>query len=214
MKKGSVLIAVLASTFGISTLSAPPAYGYTLQQGVSSAQVLDLQQRLGSLGLFKAGSTGYYGPATKKAVMSFQRQAGLPASGNADEKTVSVLNQTVGPDPTVLEQMARIIHSEARGESFEGKVAIGAVVLNRVQSGAFPDSITEVIFQPGQFSAIKDGQYNLTPDSSAYEAAKAALNGADPTNGALYYYNPKLATSSWSKKRPKIIQIDQHIFTS
>lgn len=212
MKKGSVLVTILACTLGLSTI-AQSASAFSLNKGSKSEHVLDLQQRLSSLGIFKSGATGYYGSVTMNAVKKFQRQAGLPADGEADSKTISVLNQTVAPDPTVLEQMARVIHSEARGESYKGQVAIGAVILNRVQSDAFPDSITEVIFQPGQFSSLRDGQYNLTPGPSAFQAAKAALNGADPTDGALYYYNPKIATSTWSKKRPAKIQIDQHIFT-
>lgn len=101
--------------------------------------------------------------------------------------------------------MARMIYSEARGESYQG--------LNRVQSNQFPDSITCVLFQPGQFSSVPDGQYWLTPDQTAYQAVRAALNGADPTGGALFYYNPKVATSSWSKSRPQIVTIGNHVFT-
>ncbi|TMV49467.1 cell wall hydrolase [Paenibacillus mesophilus] len=208
MKKGSVLVIAL----GMIILSTQ-AGAISLEQGSRSEHVLDLQQRLSSLGYFKAGITGYYGSVTNTAVKKFQTKAGLPASGQADAHTLSALNEASAPDQTVLEQMARMIHAEARGESFLGQVAVGAVILNRVQSDAFPDSITEVIFQPGQFSAIRDGQFNLTPSPTAYEAAKAALNGSDPTNGALYYYNPKIATSSWSKKRPIKARIDRHVFT-
>ncbi len=214
MKKGSVLIMLLICSFGL-TATSNSAHALTLEKGSKSEHVLDLQQRLSTLGLFKVGITGYYGSVTYNAVKKFQKNSGLPVNGKADSNTIALLQQSAAPDPKndELEQMARIIHSEARGESFQGQVAIGAVVLNRVQSGKFPDSISEVIFQPGQFSAVKDGQYYLTPNQSAYEAAKAALNGSDPTNGALYYYNPKIATSSWSKKRPMMITIDRHVFT-
>jgi N-acetylmuramoyl-L-alanine amidase len=213
MKKGSVLVSFISCfIIGLAAMTTS-AYALTLKQGAQSEHVLDLQQRLGALGIFKAGITGYYGSKTNEAVKTFQSQSGLPSTGVADDATLSELNKAVEPDTTVLEQMAKMIHSEARGESFLGQVAVGAVILNRVQSDKFPDSITEVIFQPGQFTSIRDGQFNLTPSPMAFEAAKAALNGSDPTDGALYYYNPEIATSSWSKKRPIKIRIDRHVFT-
>ncbi|MEF3306365.1 cell wall hydrolase [Paenibacillus sp. GYB003] len=193
---------------------AVPAGAITLEKGSRSEHVLTLQEQLRSLGYLKAGSTGYFGSATKAAVQTFQTNAGLSATGVADDATIAELNRAAAPEQDVLEQLARVIYAEARGESFAGQVAIGAVVLNRVQSDAFPDSITDVIFQPGQFTCIQDGQYDLTPDATAFEAAKAALNGDDPTNGALYYYNPRLATSSWSKSRPIQVRIDRHVFTN
>ncbi|MBP1155790.1 MULTISPECIES: cell wall hydrolase [unclassified Paenibacillus] len=212
MKKGSVLVTLIACTLGLTAM-AMPVGAAALEKGTKSEHVLDLQLRLSTLGHFQAGATGYYGSITHNAVKKFQKQKGLLANGKADPKTLSLLKKSADPKQNVLEQLARVIHAEARGESFQGQVAVGAVVLNRVQSNEFPDSITKVIFQPRQFSAIQDGQYNLTPGSSAYRAAKAALNGSDPTDGALYYYNPKIATSSWSKSRPMKVRIDQHVFT-
>jgi len=114
--------------------------------------------------------------------------------------------------PDDLELLARIINAEARGESFEGKVAVGAVVLNRVQHPGFPKSIREVVYQPGQFTAVTDKQINLLPDDSAYRAAEAALEGQDPSKGAIYYYNPKLATDPWIKKRSVVCNIGNHRF--
>ncbi|HHV64376.1 MAG TPA: spore cortex-lytic protein [Peptococcaceae bacterium] len=111
-----------------------------------------------------------------------------------------------------LEILARIIYAEARGESFEGQVAVGAVVLNRVQHPDFPKTIREVIYQPGQFTAVKDKQIELTPDERAYQAAQAALEGLDPSNGALYYYNPKTATDKWIRTRSVIRNIGNHCF--
>lgn len=212
MKKVSLLVTLIACTLGLTAM-AMPADAAALEKGSKSEHVLDLQLRLNTLGYFQAGETGYYGSITYEAVKEFQKQFGLPANGKADPKTLSLLEQSAAPKQNVLEQLARVIHAEARGESFQGQIAVGAVVLNRVQSNSFPDSITEVIFQPGQFTAIQDGQYNLAPGSSAFQAAKAALNGSDPTNGALFYYNPKIATSSWSKSRPMKVRIDQHVFT-
>jgi N-acetylmuramoyl-L-alanine amidase len=157
--------------------------------------------------------TGYYGSVTEESVRKFQKDNKLPVDGEADKETVAKLKQKAKPKQSTLEQLARIIYSEARGESFEGQVAVGSVVLNRVHSSAFPDSISEVIFQPGQFTAIDDGQYWLTPNKSAYAAAQEALKGTDKTKGALFYYNPELATSSWSKARAKIKKIGNHVFT-
>ncbi len=111
-----------------------------------------------------------------------------------------------------LEILARIIHAEARGESFEGQVAVGAVVLNRVQHPDFPKSIREVVYQPGQFTAVEDRQINLKPDDKAYQAAEAALEGQDPSNGAIFYYNPKIATDRWIKSRNIIRSIGNHKF--
>ena len=203
---------MIACTFAFFG-TAEPASAASITYGSQSENVLDLQERLSALGYLKAGITGYYGPATKEAVRKFQKAYRLPADGEADSATVSQLQKAVSPKNTVLEQMARIIYSEARGETFVGQVAIGAVVLNRVQSPLFPDSITEVIFQKGQFSAVDDGQYWLTPNQTAYQAARAALNGWDPALGSLFYHNPKIATSTWSLLRPKVVTIGNHVFT-
>jgi N-acetylmuramoyl-L-alanine amidase len=212
MKKIPALISLCACAFGVMG-TACPASAQSLQQGTQSEQVLDMQEKLSELGYFHVGTTGYYGAITAKSLKAFQRDHGLAASGAADSNTLSKLGKSVPSSRTVLEQMARVIYSEARGESFQGQVAVGAVVLNRVQSERFPDSITEVIFQPGQFSSVDDGQYHLSPDTSAYRAASKALNGTDPTNGALFYYNPDIATSSWSKERTATTTIGNHVFT-
>jgi N-acetylmuramoyl-L-alanine amidase len=111
-----------------------------------------------------------------------------------------------------MECLARTIYGEARGEPYEGKVAVAAVVLNRLESGLFGNSVREVIFQRGAFTAVSDGQYYLTPDSTSYQAARAALQGWDPTNGALYYWNPITATSKWIWSRPIIKTIGRHVF--
>ncbi|WP_261305120.1 cell wall hydrolase [Paenibacillus andongensis] len=209
-KKLQALICVCS--LGVMGIAAPVG-AQSLGQGTQSDQVLDMQERLSALGYFKTGITGYYGNQTKNAVKKFQAGYGLSVDGEADSLTLSKLKNTISPKQSVLDELARIIHSEARGESFLGQVAVGAVVLNRVQSEKFPDSITEVIHQPGQFSAVDDGQFNLKPNLSAYRAAKAALNGLDPTTGALYFYNPDIAQASWSKKRPAKITIGNHVFT-
>lgn len=212
IKQAVITLSVSACALGLMVM-ASPAGAMTLNIGTQSEHVLNLQERLSSLGYFKKGITGYYGKITKEAVRDFQKAYGLSVTGSADSATLAKLNQMVGSKQITLDQLARIIYAEARGESFKGQVAVGAVVLNRVQSNAFPDSITEVIFQPGQFSAIRDGQYSLKPNQAAYDAARSALNGWDPTGGALYYYNPHTATSSWSKSRPTLSSIGNHVFT-
>ena len=108
--------------------------------------------------------------------------------------------------------LAKMIHGEARGESYVGKVAVGAVILNRVKDKKFPDSVYSVCFQPGAFDAVTDGQYYLEPNQSSINAAKAAINGWDPTYGALYYWNPATATSKWIWSRKIITQIGKHVF--
>ncbi|GAK39825.1 cell wall hydrolase [Paenibacillus urinalis] len=213
LTKRLMICAALLGAYG--TVAAPAgASAAVMQQGIQSADVLDLQERLSSIGFMNAGSTGYYGKATEQAVRSFQKQFGLKIDGIAGPETISVLKKKAPINQTSLNQLAKAIHGEARGESFEGQVAVGAVILNRVQSDAFPDSITEVILQPRQFTAVDDGQYNLAPDETAIKAAKSALNGWDPSGGALYYYNPEIATSEWSKERPAIKQIGNHLFTN
>ena len=108
--------------------------------------------------------------------------------------------------------LARTIYAEGRGEPYVGQVAIGAVVLNRVASSAFPNTISGVVYQKHAFTAVSDGQINLTPDETAMRAAQDAVNGWDPTGGAIYYYNPAIATSSWIFTRQTIAVIGKHVF--
>ncbi|WP_260989831.1 cell wall hydrolase [Paenibacillus xylanexedens] len=208
----SMLLGACAMTLGL-TVAAPSAGAQKLEQGIRSEHVVQLQEQLNELGYFDAGVTGYYGTITKSAVREFQQAQGLSADGVAGPVTLNRLNQKVKAEGETLRQLAKLIHGEARGESFEGQVAVGAVVLNRVQSGEFPSSISEVIFQKGQFTAVDDGQFNLKPTATSFKAARQALNGVDPTHGALFYYNPKIATSEWSKSRPTLLTIGQHDFT-
>ncbi|MCP1185556.1 cell wall hydrolase [Paenibacillus sp. 1781tsa1] len=208
----SMLLGACALTLGL-TVVAPSAGAQKLEQGVRSEHVLQLQEQLSDLGYFDAGMTGYYGSITKSAVREFQQAQGLSADGVAGPATLNRLNKKAKAEGETLRQLAKLIHGEARGESFEGQVAVGAVVMNRVHSDLFPSSISKVIFQKGQFTAVDDGQFNTKPTATSYKAARKALNGVDPTNGALYYYNPKIATSVWSKSRPTLLTIGQHDFT-
>lgn len=122
--------------------------------------------------------------------------------------------QTTDYTDSDIQLMARAINGEARGESYEGQVAVGAVILNRVKSSEFPNTISGVIYQPGAFTAVSDGQINepISEDSTVYKAARDALNGWDPTNGCLYYFNPNTATSSWIWSREIVKTIGKHNF--
>jgi spore germination cell wall hydrolase CwlJ-like protein len=138
------------------------------------------------------------------------------AVSEQQETTDPAEAQQIDPHPEIsaeeLEILAKVIYSEARGEPFEGKVAVGSVVLNRTKSTHFPDTIGDVVFQRGAFTAVKDGQYSLEPDQEAYEAAIEAVNGWDPTGDALYYYNPEISTSKWIRSRTPTTQIGNHVF--
>ncbi len=231
MRKLPAFIASCACAVGMTFLAAP-ADAALLTQGTRSPDVVQLQRQLANKGYFYANTTGYYGSITSNAVKQFQRDHGLSVDGVAGPATLSKLGTkssgivtasasansgsrgSYTADQESVNILAHIIYGEARGESFEGQVAVGAVVLNRVQSGEFPSTIWGVVMQPGQFTAVADGQYYLKPNQTAYDAARQALRGVDPTNGSLYYYNPRIATSQWSMRRPAVITLGQHIFTN
>ena len=186
--------------------------------GSSGKEVTAIQDALRDRGLFQGESTGYYGTKTQAAVKQFQRQKGLTVDGIAGPQTLSALGISVGTVPQATESniylLARIISAEARGESYTGQVAVGAVVLNRVEHPSFPDTISGVIYQKGAFTAVTDGQFDQPIASSAYNAARDALNGWDPSGGAIYYYNPDKTSNKWIKSRPVITRIGNHLFCS
>jgi N-acetylmuramoyl-L-alanine amidase len=199
---------ILGSSLGPATKAeAAPMLAYGSQNG----DVWDLQFRLSTRGYLSVQSTGYYGSMTEKAVRKFQRDYGLRVDGIAGPKTWEKLKK-VSVNKYELDKLARLIHGEARGEPFKGQVAVGAVVMNRLQSPKFPDTIHEVIFEPGAFTAVDDGQYFLTPSKTAYRAALEAVKGWDPTYNSLYYFNPDTATSKWIWTRPQTLKIGKHIF--
>ena len=189
------------------------------QYGSRGEEVTKIQTRLKSWGYFSGEVTGYYGSQTTEAVKRFQQKHGLSATGVADRKTLELIgisssSSGASVSNADLELLARIISAEARGEPYIGQVAVGAVVLNRVESSSFPDSISGVVYQPGAFTAITDGQINEAVTDSARRAARDALNGSDPTGGALYYYNPDKTSNRWIRSRPVITRIGQHLFCS
>lgn len=220
---------VLFSVQQTSKLEDAAAYGQdieaaVLKEGSRGNDVKTVQDKLRRWGYYKGSVDGIYGPKTKEAVKYFQRKNELTADGIVGKKTFEALgmmeqangsgsqssNNGYTNSDTYL--LARCIYGEARGESYTGQVAVGAVVLNRVKSPDFPNTISGVIYQKHAFTAVSDGQINLTPDQTAINAAKDALNGWDPTGGCLYYYNPVTATSEWIFSRETVITIGKHVF--
>lgn len=186
----------------------------------TTAENRTIQTKLKRWGYYIGNVDGIYGPLTKEAVKYFQRKNGLSVDGIVGPKTAAALGMTLSSSSSSsssisssdLNLLAKCVYAEARGESYVGQVAIAAVVLNRVESPSFPNTIAGVIYQPYAFTAVDDGQINLTPNSTAYKAAQDALNGWDPTYGAIYYYNPATATSSWIWSRQTTVTIGNHVF--
>ena len=199
-----------------------------LRQGSNGGEVKEVQRRLKQWGYYTGAVDGVFGAGTKKAVIAFQKKNGLTADGIVGASTYKALgmnnsynmlvNQaqsgstSSGYTDADLYLLARTIYAEGRGEPYTGQVAIGAVVMNRVRSSQFPNTISGVVYQRHAFTAVSDGQINLTPDDKAMKAARDAMNGWDPTGGALYYYNPAVATSSWIFDRQTITVIGKHVF--
>ena len=188
--------------------------------GSRGNEVTQIQTKLKRWGYYKGSIDGIYGSQTQSAVRYFQSKNGLTVDGIAGAKTLAAMgitnssnNSSSGSNTSNdLNLLTRIIYGEARGESYTGQVAIAAVVLNRVKSSNFPNSVAGVIYQPGAFTAVSDGQINLTPNSTAKKAAQDALNGWDPTYGAIYYFNPNTATNKWIWSRPVTVVIGKHRF--
>lgn len=187
--------------------------------GSSGNEVKEIQTKLKSWGYYSGDVDGIYGSKTVSAVKYFQRKNGLTADGIAGAKTLAAMgikssdsSSSGDTSQANLNLLAHLIYGEARGEPYNGMVAVAAVVLNRVNSSNFPSTIAGVIYQPGAFTAVDDGQINLEPDQTAYNAARDALNGWDPTGGSIYYFNPSTATNKWIWSRPHTITIGKHRF--
>ena len=188
--------------------------------GSRGSEVTQIQTKLKRWGYYNGNIDGIYGSETLAAVKYFQRKNGLTVDGIAGKKTLEAMgifnssgnSSSSSTNSSNLNLLARVVYSEARGEPYAGQVAIAAVVLNRVKSSSFPNTISGVVYQKGAFTAVSDGQINLTPNKTAYNAARDALNGWDPCYGAIYYFNPATATNKWIWSRPHIITIGNHRF--
>ena len=201
-------------------LPALPGDSATLAWGSRGEQVALAQQRLREWGYLSSEADGVFGQSTYQAVVAFQKKNGLGADGRIGAATaaalgISLTNGSLSADlwqETELSLLARLVSGEARGEPYVGQVAVAAVVLNRVRHGEFPDTISGVIFQPGAFDAVWDGQFDMEPTASSRRAARDALNGWDPTGGCIYYDNPRTATNRWIWTRQVQLTIGQHAF--
>lgn len=242
MKKALRIGAVTLAVAAVGTAAAVFTLGQTsddfaqapfvqtavLRQGSSGGEVKELQRRLKQWGYYSGAVDGIYGAKTVEAVKYFQRKNGLTPDGIAGKSTFEALgmNESAkalenkgGSSSSSTEYssgdlylLAKCIYAEARGESYTGQVAVGAVILNRVASSKFPNTISGVVYQKNAFTAVTDGQINLSPDQTALNAAQDAMNGWDPTYGCIYYYNPAVATSSWIFSRQTVTTIGKHVF--
>lgn len=183
--------------------------------GSRGTRIKKIQSRLAEYGYYKGDIDGVYGKSTADAVRNFQQNNGIVPDGIVGNATLSALGLFFGVGevtPEERELLARVIYGEGRGEPYEGQVAIGAVILNRVENENFPDTISDVVYQSGAFDAVYDGQVWLEPNETAFRAADDAINGWDPTKGALYYWNPQTATSRWIWSVPITYSVGRHVF--
>ena len=225
------LCALLCTILLLNTLVlafAQSALAVSYRQGDSGSAVTTIQTKLKRWGYFDGPVDGIYGSKTSKAVRSFQRKNGLTADGVAGPATLKALgveqtSQNSGSSQTGssggnasgdVALLAKVISAEARGEPYDGQVAVGAVILNRIAHPSFPNTLAGVVYEPGAFTCMVDGQIDQPIASSAYQAARDALNGADPSGGAIYYFNPVTATSAWIWSRPLLTVIGKHRFCS
>lgn len=227
MQKVKKIVVMLIAVFGLilalclthefidsrKTLEALSKYGSR------GTEVTQIQTKLKRWGYYNGSIDGIYGSKTVAAVKYFQRKNGLTQDGIAGPKTLAAMGiasssntGSSASNSNDLNLLTRLIYSEARGEPYSGQVAVGAVVLNRVKSSSFPNTISGVIYQKGAFTAVDDGQINLSPNETAKKAAQDALNGWDPSYGAIYYFNPKTTTNSWIWSRPQTVVIGNHRF--
>lgn len=209
-----IAIIVFIVLFEKNTVEALSKYGSR------GNEVTQIQTKLKRWGYYNGNVDGIYGTQTLNAVKYFQRKNGLTVDGIAGPATLKAMgiynsnssSSSSSSNSSNVNLLARLIYGEARGEPYTGQVAVGAVVMNRVRSSSFPNSISGVIYQSGSFDAVRDGQINLTPDSTAKKAAQDAINGWDPSYGAIYYFNPSTATNKWIWSRPMTVTIGRHRF--
>ena len=210
-----ILIAIFYIFFKNNEVEALSKYGSR------GSEVTQIQTKLKRWGYYNGNIDGIFGSQTLEAVKYFQRKNGLTVDGIAGPATLKAMgiysssSSSTGTSSTNsndLNLLARVVYAEARGEPYTGQVAVAAVTLNRVKSSSFPNTLAGVVYQSGAYDAVTDGQINLSPDSTAKKAAQDALNGWDPSYGAIYYFNPKTATNKWIWSRPVTVTIGNHRF--
>ena len=237
--KSLIIITLILVPISVLETNRVDAFsGQVIQKGAVGNDVIELQSRLKHIGFYHGNIDGVFGWGTYWALRNFQYEFGLPIDGlggagtkaklakatknyksaantskpKAAQPKASAANTPAGFSQNDIRLMANAVHGESRGEPFIGQVAVASVILNRVNSSNFPNSVSGVIFEPGAFTAVADGQIWLTPNESSRKAVIDAINGWDPTGEALYYFNPDTATSAWIWGRPQIKRIGKHIF--
>lgn len=221
----ALVLTIVTLVTVVVVFAMPVADAAVVKVGSTGATVKTIQTKLKRWGYYTGSVDGIYGAKTKAAVQYFQRKNGLTADGIVGTATARAmgisLSGTTSTSTTTnsgslsnsdLYLLSCCIYGEARGESYTGKVAVAAVILNRVKSSSFPNSISGVIYQAGAFTCVSDGQINLGTNDECTRAAQDAMNGWDPTGGAIYYFNPATATSKWIWSRPQLVTIGKHIF--
>lgn len=219
MKRTTAFLLAMAIALGLCM--SPALADIVLEVGSSGANVTKVQNRLIQYGYMTGSADGKYGKKTRDAVILFQKRNGLTVDGRVGKATaaalgVTLMSSTSSSSSTIVSAdqklLAKLVYAEARGESYKGQVAVAAVVLNRVSSSSFPNTISGVIYQTGAFSCVSNGSINNTPNDTAVRAALDAMNGWDPTNGCLYYYNPGKTSDSWIRTRTVVTVIGNHYF--
>ncbi|MGN1195434.1 MAG: spore cortex-lytic enzyme [Acutalibacteraceae bacterium] len=211
---------VLAVSYNFSNPETEESTVYTLSKlGSRGEEVRQIQTKLKALGYYKGAVDGIYGTDTRNAVKAFQKNCGITVDGIAGPKTLKYLglgsastSQSGKYSQSDINLLAKLIAAEARGESYTGQVAVGAVVLNRVSHSSFPDTVAGVIYQSGAFSAVTDSNWSISSTDESLKAARDCINGWDPSGGAIYYYNPKKTSNSFMLSRPVITTIGNHVF--
>lgn len=216
-KKIFILCLVLMFSFALVGTLYAVNYSYSNQvvSVATTSQNKQVQQKLKDLGYYNGAIDGIFGSQTILAVKNFQRDYGLIVDGIVGKNTLNKLGLSTSSgkySSSDIYLLAKCVHAEARGEPYVGQVAVAAVILNRVKDPNFPNTISGVVYQPWAFTAVNDGQINLEPNQSAYNAATDAMNGWDPTYGCIYYYNPTTATSQWIFSRQTVVTIGKHVF--
>ena len=222
MKKNIIFIILLLGlvvTFDVVLMSWNSEVEALSKYGSRGTEVKTIQEKLKRWGYYSGSVDGIYGSQTVSAVKSFQKKNRLTVDGIAGTQTLKAMGITSSSSSSSssnnssnVNLLARVVYGEARGEPYTGQVAVAAVVLNRVKSSKFPNTISGVVYQSGAFDAVADGQINMTPDTTAKKAAQDALNGWDPSYGAIYYFNPSTATNKWIWSRPMTVTIGKHRF--
>lgn len=216
-----IILLIISTIMGVYYIYKNQQVEALSKYGSSGEEVRQIQDKLKRWGYYNGNVDGIYGSQTTAAVKAFQKKNGLAVDGIAGSQTLAAMGITSSQSssssssssrPSDVNLIAKAIYGEARGESYVGQVAVGAVIMNRVKSSKFPNTIAGVVYQKGAFDAVSDGQINLNPDSTAKKAAQDALNGWDPTYGAIYYFNPNTATNAWIWSRPMTITIGKHRF--